>query len=178
MWNSIVRHHIRTVVIVTLVVNLLVVALSFIPGYVGELPEWITRLPLFNAVMNSLTFIFLLGALLAIINGNVKIHRRFIYSAFITTTFFLVSYVTFHFMAESTPYGGEGFIAGFYYFILITHIVLAAIIVPLALMSFFTGFKDMRPKHRKWVRWTMPMWLYVSFTGVLVYVMISPYYSF
>lgn len=139
---------------------------------------WITQLPLLNAVLNSFTFIFLLSALLAILKRNITLHKRFIYSAFATTFLFLLSYVTFHFMAESTPYGGAGFLAVFYYFILITHILLAVIIVPLALMSFFTGFKDMRPTHRKWVRWTMPLWLYVSFTGVLVYIMISPYYSF
>ncbi|WP_338485854.1 DUF420 domain-containing protein [Alkalicoccus halolimnae] len=152
--------------------------MSFIPGYVGELPFWVTQLPLLNATLNTFTFIFLMGALLAILKRNITLHRRFIYAAFCTTSVFLVSYVTFHFMAESTPYGGAGIISTIYYFILISHIILAAIIVPFALMSFFTGFKDMRPTHRKWVRWTMPMWLYVSFTGVIVYVMISPYYSF
>ncbi|WP_026696471.1 DUF420 domain-containing protein [Alkalicoccus chagannorensis] len=178
MWNAAVKYHIRTVVIISIVVNLLVVALSFIPGYVGELPFLVTQLPLLNAVMNSFTFLFLLGALFAILKRNITLHYRLIYCAFTTTAVFLVSYVTFHFMAESTPFGGEGFIAGFYYFILITHIILAAAIVPLALMSFFTGYKDMRSVHKKWVRWTMPLWLYVSFTGVLVYIMINPYYSF
>ncbi|WP_233254261.1 DUF420 domain-containing protein [Salipaludibacillus keqinensis] len=178
LWNKIVNHHVRTVIIVTIIVNFLVVLLSFIPGYVGKLPNWISTLPLLNATLNSFTFAFLLLALLAIIKGNIKLHQRFIYGAFTTTSLFLISYVTFHFMAESTPYGGTGVMVGFYYFILITHIILAAIIVPLALMSFFTGYKDMRSTHRKWVRWTMPLWLYVSATGVLVYVMISPYYTF
>ncbi|SDN35328.1 DUF420 domain-containing protein [Alkalicoccus daliensis] len=177
-WNTLVKHHIKTVIIITLTVNILIMILSFLPGYVGELPYWVTQLPLVNAILNSFTFFFLLSALLAIMKRNITLHKRFIYAAFTTTFFFLISYVTFHFMAESTPYGGDGFIAVFYYFILITHIILAVIIVPLALMSFFTGYKDMRPVHRKWVRWTMPLWLYVSFTGVLVYVMISPYYSF
>lgn len=178
VWNTIVNNHIKTVITITLTVNILIVILSFLPGYVGELPFWITQLPLLNAVLNSFTFLFLLSALLAIFKRNITLHQRFIYAAFSTTFLFLISYVTFHFMAESTPYGGEGFTAGFYYLILITHIILAAVIVPLALMSFFTGYKDMRTTHRKWVRWTMPLWLYVSFTGVLVYVMISPYYSF
>ncbi|QKS73229.1 DUF420 domain-containing protein [Paenalkalicoccus suaedae] len=178
MIDAMVTHHVRTVVIISIVVNVLIIVLSGIPGYVGDLPTWVTRLPLLNAIMNSFTFFFLLFALLAILKRNIVLHRRFIFAAFSSTSVFLVSYVIFHFMAESTSYGGGGFSAMFYYFILITHIVLAAVIVPLALMSFFTGFKDLRSKHKKWVRFAMPLWLYVSATGVLVYVMISPYYTF
>ncbi len=178
LWKVMLEHHIKTVVVLTLVVNLLIVLLSFIPGYTGDLPAWIRQLPFLNAIFNSFTFMFLLLALISIMKRNIVLHQRFIYAAFTTTSLFLISYVTFHFMAESTPYGGTGIMVGFYYFILISHIILAAAIVPLALMSFFTGFKDMRSTHRKWVHWTMPLWLYVSATGVLVYVMISPYYTF
>jgi len=178
LWNIMLKYHIKTVISLTLVINLLIVLLSFLPGYVGELPIWISRLPLLNAILNSFTFMFLLLALIAILKRNIVLHQRFIYAAFTTTSLFLVSYVIFHFMAESTSYGGTGMIVGFYYFILISHIILAVVIVPLALMSFFTGYKNMRSTHRKWVRWTMPLWLYVSATGVLVYVMISPYYAF
>ncbi|WP_095995523.1 DUF420 domain-containing protein [Salipaludibacillus agaradhaerens] len=178
VWQTIVKHHVRTVIVLTIVINFLIVVLSGIPGYLGDIPFWVTQLPLLNAVMNSFTFIFLLFALLAIMKRNITLHTKFIYAAFTTTSIFLVSYVIFHFMTESTPYGGTGLVAVFYYFILITHIILAAVIVPLALMSFFTGYKDMRPVHRKWVHWTMPLWLYVSATGVLVYMMISPYYTF
>ncbi|ADH99562.1 DUF420 domain-containing protein [Salisediminibacterium selenitireducens] len=178
MWQSIVNHHVRTVIILSIVLNAVIILLSGMPGYQGELPNWITYLPMMNAIFNSFTFVFLLGALFSILNGHVQLHQRFIYAAFTTTSFFLVSYVIFHFMAESTSYGGSGFMAAVYYFVLITHIVLAAVIVPLALMSFFTGYKRIASVHKKWVRWTMPLWLYVSFTGVLVYLMISPYYSF
>ncbi|WP_096188704.1 DUF420 domain-containing protein [Evansella halocellulosilytica] len=177
-WNKLVHHHVKTVIVVTVIVNALVVALSFLPGYEGQLPFWITQLPLLNAILNSFTFIFLISALIAILKGNVIVHQRFIYCAFSTTTVFLLSYVTYHFLAESTTYGGSGAMAGFYYFILVTHIILAAIIVPLALMSFFTGYKDLRDTHKKWVRWTMPLWLYVSLTGVIVYLLISPYYTY
>ncbi|PYZ98351.1 hypothetical protein CR205_07070 [Alteribacter lacisalsi] len=175
-WKWINKHYIRTVIIVTIIVNALVVCLSFLPGYNGELPYAVRQLPLLNAILNSFTFIFLTGALIAIKKGNIKIHRRFIYGAFTTTLIFLLSYVTYHFLAPSTPYGGDGWLAGVYYFILITHIILAAAIVPLALMSFFSGYNDHRERHRKWVRFSMPMWLYVSFTGVAVYILISPYY--
>ncbi len=176
VWKKINEHYVKTVIVITIIVNALVVALSFLPGYDGELPYLIQQLPLLNATLNSFTFIFLVGALIAILKENITIHRRFIYGAFTSTTVFLLSYVTYHFMAPSTSYGGDGFLAGFYYFILITHIILAAAIVPLALMSFFSGYNDHRARHRKWVRFAMPMWLYVSLTGVLVYILISPYY--
>lgn len=136
----------------------------------------VTILPLMNAILNSFTFLFLVGALIAILKRNVKVHRRFIYAAFVTTLLFLVTYVSFHYLAPSTPYGGDGFMAGFYYFILITHIVLAAAIVPLALTSVARAWNMENERHKKIARWTMPIWLYVSFTGVLVYLLISPYY--
>lgn len=136
----------------------------------------VTILPMLNAIFNSFTFIFLVGALIAIMKRNVTVHRRFIYAAFTTTFFFLISYVMFHFLAPSTPYGGSGFLAGFYYFILITHIVLAALIVPFALTTVARAWNMENERHRKIARWTMPLWLYVSFTGVLVYLLIRPYY--
>src|SRR5690606_5492167 len=85
-------------------------------------------LPLMNAILNSFTFVFLLCALVAILKRNVKVHQGFIYAAFTTTFLFLITYVSYHYLAPSTSFGGEGFLAGFYYFILITHIVLAAAI--------------------------------------------------
>jgi len=133
-------------------------------------------LPLANAVLNSLTTIFLFSALWAIRKKNVRLHKRFIYAAFFTTGFFLLSYLTYHFLSDSTRYGGTGLAAWIYYFILLTHILLAAVIVPLALQTFFLGVSKRIDKHRSLARWTMPLWLYVSVTGVIVYLMISPYY--
>lgn len=136
----------------------------------------LTVLPLMNAIFNTFTFLFLVGALLAIMKKNITVHRRFIVAAFVTTFLFCISYLTYHSMAESTHYGGEGFLKYVYYFMLITHIVLAAVIVPLALITLGRGLNMQVEKHRKIARWTMPLWLYVSLTGVLVYIMISPYY--
>ncbi|WLD93240.1 DUF420 domain-containing protein [Alkalihalobacillus sp. AL-G] len=164
------------VVILSIVVNALVVVLFFLPEYGGETGFDITILPLLNAVFNSFTFVFLLAALWFILRKNIKLHRRFIFAAFTTTGLFLVSYVSYHYLAESTSYGGEGPLRYIYYFILITHIILAAAIVPLALLSLFRGLSMQVEKHRKIARWTMPIWLYVSLTGVLVYILISPYY--
>ncbi|MDQ0230348.1 DUF420 domain-containing protein [Metabacillus malikii] len=136
----------------------------------------LTVLPLLNAIFNTFTFLFLLAALIAIKKKNIPLHKRLIISAFITTFLFCISYLTYHAMAESTSYGGEGVLKSIYYFILLTHIVLAAAIVPLALITLGKGLNMQVEKHRKIARWTMPLWLYVSLTGVLVYIMISPYY--
>ncbi|MBY7142157.1 DUF420 domain-containing protein [Virgibacillus sp. NKC19-3] len=136
----------------------------------------LTVLPMLNAILNSFTFIFLLIALIMIKKKNIKVHRRFIIAAFVTTFLFFIFYLTYHSMAESTSFGGDGPMMYIYYFILITHIVLAALIVPLALITLGRGLNMKVEKHRKIARWTMPLWLYVSFTGVLVYFMISPYY--
>lgn len=136
----------------------------------------VTILPLLNAIFNTFTFLFLVAALIAILKRRVAVHRRFIYAAFISTACFLVSYVTYHYLAPSTPYGGSGFMAALYYFVLITHIVLAAVIVPLALTSVARAWNMEHERHKRIARWTMPLWLYVSFSGVLVYILISPYY--
>lgn len=77
-----------------------------------------------------------------------------------------------------TKYGGDGILKSIYYFILITHIILAAIVLPLVLLSFYYGLDDNRVKHRKIVKWSFPIWVYVTFTGVLVYLLLSPYYNF
>ncbi|CDQ17772.1 DUF420 domain-containing protein [Halobacillus karajensis] len=169
-------NYVPCVVGLSITINLIVVALLFVPKIDGEVGFDLQILPLLNAVFNSFTFVFLLAALFMILYKNVKWHKRFIFAAFTTTALFLISYLTYHAMAESTSFGGEGLIAAVYYFILITHIILAALIVPLALLTLFRGLAMKVDKHRKIARWTMPLWLYVSLTGVIVYLMISPYY--
>jgi putative membrane protein len=172
------RNYTPLVVGLSIVVNAVILLLFFSPiGYSGEVGFDIKIFPRLNAVFNSFTFIFLLAALYTIKKGNVKLHKRFVLSAFTTTLLFCVSYLTYHYLSvETTRYGGEGFLRYFYFFILITHSILAAIIVPLALFSLIWGWTNQLDKHRKIVRWSMPIWLYVSFTGVLVYLLISPYY--
>lgn len=164
-------------VILTIMINGLVTVLFFMDGFSGEVEGFdLTVLPMLNAIFNSFTTVFLFTALFFILRKNIKMHRRFIYAAFTSTALFLITYVTYHYLAESTEYGGSGAMAAVYYFILITHIILAIVIVPLAVLSFMRGIKYQVKKHRKIARWTMPLWLYVSITGVLVYIMISPYY--
>lgn len=170
------RNYTPIVAILTVVIVALVAVLFFLPAYEGEVGFDVKLLPLLNAVFNSFTFLALLVALFAIKKKNIRMHRSFILMAFVTTTLFLVSYVTYHYLTESTSYGGEGILRGIYFFILITHIVLAIVVVPLALLSLARGLSNQVDKHRKIARWTMPIWLYVSLTGVVVYLMISPYY--
>ncbi|WP_100404597.1 DUF420 domain-containing protein [Bacillus solitudinis] len=170
------RNYKPIIIILTLVINGLVAILAGLPGVENFNAFDVKILPLLNAIFNSFTFLFLLFALIAILKKNVTVHKRFIYAAFISTMFFLVTYVSYHFLAPSTPYGGTGLMAGIYYFILISHILLAIVIVPLALTSIARAWNMENERHRKIARWTMPLWLYVSLTGVIVYVMISPYY--
>lgn len=171
------RNYTPIIVLLTILINTIVAILYFMPAYQGVEDVDLTFLPFFNAVMNSFTFVFLLSALISIKKQNVRAHRNYIFGAFTTTTLFLISYVTYHAFAPSTAYGGDGLLRYFYYFILLTHIVLSAIIVPLVLVTTARGLNGNAEKHRKIARWTMPLWLYVSFTGVLVYILISPYYA-
>lgn len=136
----------------------------------------LTILPMINAVLNGFAFIFLVGALVMIKKKNIKAHRNFIFAAFTATLLFLISYLTYHAMAGSTTFGGEGIVKMIYYFVLISHIILAAALLPLSLITLGKGLNMEVAKHRKIARWTMPIWLYVSVTGVVVYLMISPYY--
>jgi len=170
------RNYTPLISILTIVLVGLIAVLFFLPAYEGEIHFDVTILPLLNAIFNCFTFIALCIALTAIMKKNVRMHRAFIGAAFVSTTLFLVSYVAYHYLTESTKYGGEGILRSIYFFILITHILLAIVVVPLALISVVRGLQMNVEKHRKIARWTMPIWLYVSLTGVIVYLMISPYY--
>lgn len=170
------RNYTPLVVGLSIAINVLVAVLFFLPQYKGLDQFDLTFLPMLNAIFNSFTFVFLVMALYFIKQKNIVLHRRFIFAAFTTTALFLISYVTYHFLTESTPYGGAGAIRYVYFFFLLTHILLAITIVPLALITVARGLNMQVEKHRKIARWTMPLWLYVSATGVIVYMMISPYY--
>jgi putative membrane protein len=171
------RNYTPLITVLSIAIVGIIVLLYFMPKGDGTIAGInLTFLPLLNALFNSFTFVFLLTALIMIKQKNIKRHRRFIFAAFTTTALFFISYLTYHSAAPSTHYGGGGLLMYVYYFILITHIFLAAVIVPLALISVTRGLNMQVEKHRKIARWTMPIWLYVSFTGVLVYLMISPYY--
>lgn len=137
----------------------------------------VSFLPHFNAVLNTATFLLLIAGFIAVKNKQVAYHRMFMMSAFVLSSIFLVSYVIYHNNAESTKFGGEGFIRYIYFFILITHIILAATVVPFVLTTIYYAWSNQIEKHKKLVKWTYPIWTYVAGTGVIVYLMISPYYA-
>jgi|SRR5690625_539634 len=170
------RNYTPLIITTTIAINAIITVLFFIPKQDRDIPFDITILPRLNAIFNSFTFVFLLAALYFILKKNIMMHRNFIFAAFTTTTLFLITYLTYHTLAPSTTFGGEGIIRPIYYFVLISHITLAPIVVALALFALVWGLTRQVRKHKKIARWTMPIWLYVSFTGIIVYLMISPYY--
>ncbi len=130
-----------------------------------------------NAVINSIVSFLLVLALAAVKKKNYVLHKNVMFGAIILSILFLVSYIAHHLLAGDTVYGGEGAIRYVYFFILITHIILAAIILPFILFTAYRSLTGEYDKHKKLARYTWPLWFYVSVTGVAVYLMISPYYS-
>lgn len=133
-------------------------------------------LPRIYSTINFVTAIILVLALVAIKQKKIMRHRSLMVSALILSGLFLVLYVIYHASAESVKYGGEGFIKYIYYTILLSHIVLSATIIPFVLITLSRALRSDFEKHKKLARWTWPLWFYVAVSGVIVYLMISPYY--
>lgn len=139
--------------------------------------EPLTFLPPIYATINGLTAIILLLAVSAIKKGNRKLHERLMKFAISLSVVFLLLYIAYHMTSDSTKYGGEGVIAYAYYFILITHILLSIAVIPFVLITYVRAITNNIERHKKIARITFPLWLYVAVTGVIVYLMISPYYT-
>ena len=133
-------------------------------------------LPPIYATINGLTAVLLVAAVFAIKRGNKKLHEQLNTTAIACSLLFLLMYVAYHMTSDSTEFGGEGFIKYVYYFILITHILLSIIIIPLVLTTYMKAKLTRFVEHKKIAKITFPLWLYVAVTGVIVYLMISPYY--
>lgn len=133
-------------------------------------------LPPIYATVNGITAILLVTAVMAVKNGNRKRHELLMKMAIGCSIAFLVMYVAYHMTADSTKYGGEGFLKYLYFFILLTHIILSIAIIPLVLITYVRALASKFDKHKKIAKITFPIWLYVAVTGVIVYLMISPYY--
>ena len=133
-------------------------------------------LPPIYATINGITAILLIAAVISVKNGNIKRHEFLIKTAMVCSALFLVMYVLYHMTSDSTKYGGTGAIKYVYFFILISHIILSIAVIPLVLTTFVRGINGEVEKHRKMAKYTFPIWLYVAITGVIVYIMINPYY--
>lgn len=163
------------IIIASILIPVLVAILYLLPKNF-EVGEEVYLLPKLNAFINGTASLILIIAFWAIKNKKVKLHRQLMVTALVLSAIFLLSYVTYHSLTESTPFGGEGMIKNIYLFILLTHILLAIAIVPLVLITFVRALSEKFDQHKKIARITLPLWLYVTITGVVVYLMISPYY--
>jgi len=133
-------------------------------------------LPPIYATINAITAILLVASVIAIKKGNKKLHEQLNTTAIVCSALFLVMYVAYHMTSDSTSFGGEGIVKYIYLFILITHIILSIIIIPFVLFTFMRARLGDFPAHKKIAKITFPLWLYVAVTGVIVYLMIAPYY--
>ena len=152
----------------------LVVALLF--GVKLPNVEPLGFLPPIYAAVNGLTAILLVVAVLAVKNGKLGMHKKLMTACIVLSLAFLVMYVAYHMTSDSTSFGGEGIVKYVYFFILVTHIILSIVIIPLVLRTYAKAYLKNYEAHRKLAKITFPLWLYVAVTGVVVYLMISPYY--
>ena len=155
-------------------------------------PAFIYKLPMLNAILNGSCSVLLIASLWAIKKRNIQLHKKLNLTAFLLSSLFLISYVTAHYFIPDTKFGDtnhnevleqteQAVVSGIrpiYLAILLSHIFLAVIVLPMILLSFYYALKDDRVKHKKITRFSYPIWLYVTITGVVVYSMIAPYYSY
>ena len=151
----------------------LVVAILFRVKIDYDLPIF---LPPIYATINAITALLLVFALIAIKSKKIALHQRLMQSCIVLSLLFLVMYIAYHMTTDPTPFLGEGSVKTLYFFILISHIVLSVALIPLVLISYVRAFQKEFPEHKKISKITFPIWLYVAVTGVIVYIMIAPYY--
>lgn len=167
----------KWIVFLSIVIPLIVAALFGINlRDLGFNVQPLTMLPPIYATINGVTAVILIIAFFAIKNKNIVLHENLMTTAIGCSAVFLVLYVAYHMTSDSTKFGGEGTIKYIYYFILITHILLSIVIIPFVLITFARAITGNFLLHKKIARITFPLWLYVAVSGVIVYLMISPYY--
>jgi len=135
-------------------------------------------LPPIYATINAITAVVLISAFLAIKNNKITLHKRLMTFAIMLSVLFLIMYVAYHMTSDSTKFGGEGILKYLYYIILITHILLSIIVIPFVLITYVRAITNNIERHKKIARITFPLWLYVAISGVLVFILISPYYQY
>ena len=163
----------KLIVAVSIIIPLVVVILFGvkIPGYDFSF------LPPIYATINGITAVLLVTAVIAIKNKKQKLHENLMKTCIGLSALFLVMYVLYHMTSDSTPFGGTGAVRYFYFTILISHIFLSVVIIPFVLFTFVRALSGNFSRHRALAKYTFPLWLYVAVTGVIIYVMISPYYK-
>jgi len=165
--------------VLSVVIPIAVAILLFKPSSLLEFNgNWVYMLPHINGIINTVTSVFLILGVVFIKKGNKTVHEMCMTVAFSLGSIFLISYIIYHASVEATSFGGEGAIRYIYFTLLLTHILLAIIVVPFVLLAVYYAWSGNFEKHKKIVKYTFPIWLYVSVTGVIVYLMISPYYQF
>tara|TARA_R110002126_G_scaffold112196_2_gene250370 strand:- start:1251 stop:1784 length:534 start_codon:yes stop_codon:yes gene_type:complete len=165
----------RLITVISIVIPV-VVAILF--GVKIPNVEPLSFLPPIYATINGVTALLLLVAVWAIKNKKEKLHQQLMTTNIALSLLFLVMYIAYHMTSDSTSFGGEGVIRYVYYFILITHIALSIALIPLVLRTYAMAYLKKFEKHRALAKYTFPVWLYVAVTGVVVYLMISPYYAY
>ncbi len=167
----------RGIYLLSAVIFIAIIVLGMLP-HSENIPPFVSFLPKLNAFLNGSCSILLVTSLYYIKRKNVAMHKKINIITFVLSSLFLLSYVTFHSFGVETKFPVENPLRPLYLGILISHIILAAIVLPLVLLSFYYGLTNKIKTHRRLTRWSFPIWLYVTVTGVIVYLMISPYYRF
>jgi putative membrane protein len=175
--NSLEKKYNKYIAIVSIVIPVVVAVLFSVKlkDY-GINVEPLSFLPPIYAAINGITAIVLVAGVIAIKNGHKILHERLMTTAIALSVVFLVMYVAYHMTSDSTKFGGEGAIRYVYFFILISHILLSIAVIPLVLITYVRALSLRFDRHKKMAKITFPIWLYVAVTGVIVYLMIAPYY--
>lgn len=175
--NSLEQKYSKFIMLVSILIPVVVAILFSVKlKDFGYEVEPLSFLPPIYATINGITALVLVTGVLAIKNGKRNLHERLMTTAIVLSVAFLVMYVAYHMTSESTKFGGEGIIRPIYFFILITHILLSIATIPLVLITYVRALSNKFDKHKKIAKITFPIWLYVAVTGVVVYLMIAPYY--
>jgi len=166
------------IIALSIIIPIVVALLMFFPDvfHIESGSVDFSSLPFFHAILNGSTAVLLFTGFILIKNKKTNLHKTSMLSAFVLSSVFLLSYVTSKLTNAPVHFGGEGMIRYIYFFILISHIILSVLVLPLALFSIYRGMTGQIAKHKAIVRYTFPVWMYVAITGVLVYVLMSPYY--
>ena len=171
---SLARRPLPAILVLSAFIVTFLIWLIYFKGRIAA-PVWVSYLPSANALFNSLSALCLISGYVNIRRGKRVVHMRFMLSATIFSTLFLLSYITYHYFHGDTKFPGQGWIRPVYFFILITHIVLSTVALPLILATLWYALGNQFRFHRRVARWTFPVWLYVSVTGVVVYFILRSY---